>query len=333
LDSPGYFKYDPIKALIDSDDEAIRYFTRRDLLSELVEPVDTIWKLKRPQSILKKQLQGGFWKYPGKGEDYYLLETFKNLQHLVYQYGMDNRHPQIAGASEFLFAHQTEEGDIRGILANQYAPYYTGLMLALLINAGYEDDPRIDKGLQWLLSMRQDDGGWVIGSPGFLGIPNLSWKDIYILASDRSIEPLKSFDKSRPFSHAGTGMVIRAFACNRRHSRSMEAIASARLLKSHFFKEDNYSSYKHADHWVRFQYPFWWNNLVAAMDSLSLMGFPASDPDINIALEWFLSHQESTGLWKGSYSGIHKSSENSRTYELKLWITLSICRIFKRLYG
>jgi hypothetical protein len=68
----------------------------------------------------------------------------------------------------------THEGDIRGMLGNQYAPYYTGAMLSLLIKAGFAHDPRIEKGMRWLLKMRQDDGGWVIGSPGVVGAAELT---------------------------------------------------------------------------------------------------------------------------------------------------------------
>jgi len=42
----------------------------------------------------------------------------------------------------------------------------------------------------------------------------------------------------------------------------------------HFLKSDNYNSYKHPDNWIRFEYPFWWNNLAAALDSVSLIGIP-----------------------------------------------------------
>jgi hypothetical protein len=104
------------------------------------------------------------------------------------------------------------------------------------------------------------------------------------------------------------------------------------LLKTHFFKEDNYNSYKHADHWIRFQFPFWWNNLTAALDSLSLIGIPPTDTDIKNALDWLISHQQENGLWKASYSGIHRASINKKSAELRLWITLAICRIFKRFY-
>jgi hypothetical protein len=329
-----HFKYDPVKPLIGSNNDAIKYFTTRDLIQKSVSPAaGTIWNLKTPQNILKKQQPDGFWIYPGKKEDYYLLATFQNLQDLVYKYGFDNSHPAIARACESLFFYQTDEGDIRGFIGNQYAPYYTGIVMALLIKAGYEDDPRIEKGFRWLLSMRQNDGGWVLGSPGWLGVPNLKWSDIAKLTADRNADTLKSFDKSQPFSISGTGMVIRAFAAYPQYRKSPVTLKAAQLLRSHFFKEDNYNSYKSADHWVRFEFPFWWNDLLAAMDSLSLIGIPSTDKDIKSALDWFVANQQANGLWKVSYSKIHKAPENSKTEEQQLWISLSICRIFQRYYN
>jgi len=110
-------------------------------------------------------------------------------------------------------------------------------------------------------------------------------------------------------------------------------LKAAQLLKSHFFEEDNYNSYKRADYWIRFGFPFWWNNLLAASDSLLLIGIPPTDRDIKVALDWFISDQQQNGLWKASYSKIHKAPVNKKTSELELWITLAICRIFKRFFG
>jgi hypothetical protein len=90
---------------------------------------------------------------------------------------------------------------------------------------------------------------------------------------------------------------------------------------------------KSADHWVRFEFPFWWNDLLAAMDSFSLIGIPSTDKDIKSALDWFIENQQENGLWKVSYSKIHKAPENSKTEEQQLWIPLSICRIFQRYYN
>ena len=69
------------------------------------------------------------------------------------------------------------------------------------------------------------------------------------------------------------------------------------------------------------------------MDSLSRMGLTKDDPQIRLALDWLKEHQEEDGLWKVSY--IHpeeKEKDTPKIKEMKLWISLAICRIFKRLY-
>ena len=330
------FKYDPLKSLLELGDEVIVYFTRRDLLDEKVSPIHHIWDLPEVQIILQKQLDDGSWpsKYGNNqtGVKYSLIETWKALRFLVQQYEMDNTHPAIQMAAEYIFSCQTDEGDIRGILANQYAPYYTGVIMYLLIMASYQHDPRIKKGFQWLLDMMQYDGGWVIGSPGIIGIPNLSRNELNDLTSNRNRETFRVFDRSKPFSAAGTGMVLRAFSVHPTYRRSEAALTAASLLKSKFFKKDNWASYQHPDNWIRFQYPFWWTNLVSALDSLSLMGLSSDDPNIKKALKWLIEHQQHDGLWKVSYSKIHKSPDNDRTLNSRLWITLAICRIFKQFY-
>ena len=72
-----------------------------------------------------------------------------------------------------------------------------------------------------------------------------------------------------PFSHNWTGMVLRAFAAHPRYRKSTAAVKAARLLKTRFFQPVIYSAFRDADYWVKFQFPFWWNHLVAALDSIS----------------------------------------------------------------
>jgi len=202
----------------------------------------------------------------------------------------------------------------------------------LLIKAGYESDPRIEKGFKWLLKMRQNDGGWVIGSPGMIGVKNIRREELNDIVSNKNRETMKAFDKSKPFSAAGTGMVIRAFSVHCAYKKSKYALTAAKLLKSKFFRKDNWSSYQHPDNWIRFQYPFWWTNIVSALDSISLIGLSKEDEDIKNALNWLIDHQEKDDLWKVSYSRIHKPPDDKKTFDTKLWIGLTICRIFKRFY-
>lgn len=84
------------------------------------------------------------------GTNYSLVETYRNLRVLVEMYGLHRAHPALQKAAEYLFSCQTVEGDIRGIIGNQYMPYYHGAILELLIKAGYADDPRVERGLAWL---------------------------------------------------------------------------------------------------------------------------------------------------------------------------------------
>ena len=163
-----HLRVDTIPVLLASRDEAVTYFTRHDLLNEVVEPIVYVWELPVVLKITRKQQADGSWKYPGRKTAVYpeyhysLLETFKQFRILVQRYELNRKHTTTLKAAEYLFSCQTTDGDIRGMIGNQYATYYTGIILALLIKAGYEDDPRIEKGIRWLLSMRQDDGGWTI---------------------------------------------------------------------------------------------------------------------------------------------------------------------------
>jgi hypothetical protein len=328
------FMHDPLVPLCSSGNEAISYFVERDLLDRDVDPIATVWDLPEVKKIVRKQRADGSWKPAASKGDavwkYNLTETWRQLRFLVDQYAMNRSHPAVANACAFVLSCQSEEGDIRGILANQYAPYYTGALLALLIKAGFATDPRVEKGMRWLLSMRQDDGGWVIGSPGMMGY---AWKDVCALTSRWTSKPEQCFDRTKPFSAAGTGMVLRAFAYHPDHRHSKAAMDAATLLKSKFFKKDNWSWYQHPDNWIRFQFPYWWNHLLSALDICSLIGIPKEDEDIARALQWFVVHQQQSGLWKESYSKIHKCNENKRSKATQGWITLSICRVLKRYWG
>lgn len=321
--------FDPLAPLLTSGNEALLYFTRRDLLEEQVSPIQCLWELPGAQRILRKQLENGAWPRSGESKhpaiNYELIETWRYFRFLVEQYGFTRRHPQAARAAEYLFACQTQDGDIRGILANQYATYYTGAIMALLIQAGYADDPRIEKGFQWLLRMRQDDQGWTVP----MITHKLDRATQYRLTSEFA-EPLEP-DRSRPFSHNWTGMVLRAFAVHPVYKSSEAAKVAADLLKSRFFQADSYTSYQAASYWVRFDYPFWWNNLVSALDSISRIRPSKEDEQIERALIWFVEHQEQDGLWKVSYVKPDEK-ETVRASETKLWVSLAICRVFKRLY-
>jgi hypothetical protein len=128
--------------------------------------------------------------------------------------------------------------------------------------------------------MRQDDKGWAIP----ILTHNFDKGTTYRLTSE-NIDPVQP-DKSKPFSHNWTDMVLRAFAVHPRYSKSEDARIAGELLKSRFFKNDYYTSYKSAYYWIRFA--FWWTNIYTSLDTLSRLGFSINDPDIRLGLNWFV---------------------------------------------
>ena len=314
------FRVDPVPALLASGNPAIEYFTRRDLLGEKVAPIETLWDLPCVERILRKQQRDGSWKYHGgsarirSGEDYNQIETYRMLGELVEKYGLNRRHPQIRKAAEFLFRCQTAGGDFRGIYGPLYSPNYTAGIMELLIKAGYGDDPRIEKGFSWLLSMRQDDGGWAIP----MRTVRASYKTSVV--SGAAIEP----DRTRSFSHLATGVVLRAFAAHPVYKRLREARHAGALLASRFFKRDPYPDRGTPEYWGRVSYPFWFTDIVSALDSLSRMGFSKNNTQIARALDWLKDRQDSNGLFRLKLL-------RGKDKDLICWVCLAVCRVFKRL--
>lgn len=313
--------YDPLEPLISSENFAIEHFTRRDLLDEKVSSLTNLWDLDSPQKIIRKQQEDGSWKYPGghkhvrSSENYNQFETLKQLGELVEKYGFNKNHPSIEKAAKFLFKFQTDEGDIRGIYGNQYTPTYTSAIMELLIKAGYYDDPHIKKGFQWLLKNRQDDGGWAIP----LRTMKIKYSDALKLQ-----DTIKS-DNNKPFSHLVTGMVLRAFATHPKYRESEEAINAAELLVSRLFLSDKYPDRKDKKYWKRVSYPFLFTDIISALDSLSFLGFNSENHHIQEGLDFLKERQNNKGLFD-----LHIVRGSDK--DLKYWICLAICRLFKR-YG
>lgn len=275
------------------------------------------------KKIVSKQQPDGFWRYPGgnpnlrTSENYDQIETFRNLGYLVDMYGLNNSNPVIVKTADFLLGFQTDEGDIRGILGTQYTPYYTAAIVELLIKAGYTHDQRIEKVFRWLNSMRQHNGGWA------LPLRTQNRKLDVITMQAQTLQP----NRSKPFSHLITGVVLRAYAAHPTYRHSDEAKLAGKLLLSHLFKKDNYPDRSSPEYWLRFTYPFWFTDLVSATDSLSRLGFAKEEPGIAEAIDWFIAHQHDSGLWK------LKTLKNQKKYHTDLWISLAICRVLKRLYA
>lgn len=312
-------KYNPLPPLLSSNNPAIVFFTKRDLQNERFNQIESLWELPAAKSIVKRQQPDGSWKYPGaklnirSQQNYNQIETYRFVGELVEKYGFNNSSDVLRKAADFLFSFQTSEGDFRGIYGSQYSPNYSAAIMELLIKSGYENDPRIERGFRWLLSCRQNDGGWAIASR----TRNVKINDF--LFSSETLEP----DRTKPFSHLVTGVVLRVFASHPKYRQLAQAKAAGTLLSSRFFKKDLYPDRGTVDYWTRFSFPFWFTDLMSSLDSLSLMEFKMDESQIKKAVDWLINVQNENGLW-------NLRLVRGKDKDLNLWMGLAICRVFKR---
>ncbi len=313
-------KYDPLPQFEGIQDKALQYQVSRDLREVNVGPVEELWTLQPVVKLLKKQQEDGAWKYPKKKTDprersgYRQLETFRQLGVLVEKYLLNKKHPAIQHAAEFLFTCQSEEGDFRGIYLDQYSPNYTAAFLEILIKAGYTNEEPIQRGLEWLLSMRQDDGGWAVP----LRTNHLRWGEVIRLTLP--IQPRRG----KVFSHMVTGVVLRSFAAHPRYKRHAEILSAAQALASRIFKADNYTDRRAPEYWTRISFPFWFTDILSTLDTLARLGLSAKHPKISEGIKWFVDQQKKDGKWK-----LHLlRGGGERNYDA--WVALVICKMLLR---
>jgi hypothetical protein len=314
-------RFDPLPALVSSDDPALAFAATRDLLEEDAGPVTALWSLPAVEKLLRKQRPDGSWPYPGGGipkhratEDYEQLETYRDLGILVEKYAATRRLPAVASAAEFLFSRQTDEGDFRGIYGRQYTPNYTAGILELLVKAGYGRDPRVSHCFQWLMQIRQADAGWAIPMLTVHG----RWDQLSL--SRPALAPIHD----RPSSHMVTGVVLRAFAAHPQRRRSAAAHRAGLLLANRLFAKDVYPGRDAPDFWTHCSFPFWFTDLVSALDSLTLLGIGLEHPKVKQAIEWLAASQKPDGLFH--VRPVRSGADDSGLR----WVTLAACRALKR---
>lgn len=302
----------------------ILYWLKKDILEV---PIDREFKnLQKFASrirILKNQKPNGGWckrKYEGHPrweKSYYIVDTLKNMFKL-HNFGCTLKDEGIKKAIKFVFSTQSKAGDFRGAYLNEYAPTYHALSLEILCLLGHDKDEKIQKGFRWISNNRQDDGGWVIP---YRTIDQEQLKNRYNYEAQLKLEPIKP-DKSRPFSHLVTGMVLRALAASPTWSKSKEARKAGQLLLSRFFKADKYNDRWLPSFWEELTYPFWATDILSSLDSLSKIGFPVENENLQKGLNWMLKKQNKQGYWE---AGNQKSS-----IEDHLWVTFAVLRVLKR---
>jgi hypothetical protein len=187
---------------------------------------------------------------------------------------------RMRAMADFVLASQAADGAIADLaLADppneqpkMVALHFQGWALAALSRAGFEADPRVDKGYQFLLSIRQDDGGW-------------AWRGV------------RTDSAARPSSHLVTGMVLRAFAASKDRRSSREARRAAELLATRFLQPDRYEDRKAPAFWENLVEPRYYTDVLDALDAITSIGLGKENSGVRTAEAYLRSRQSRDGLW------------------------------------
>jgi hypothetical protein len=303
-----------IRSLLGTENEALIAFTKRDLLGEEVD-VRELWTLPMVKRILANQQSDGSWIYPNKKAtlrsptNYDQYQTYKTFAELVEFYGLNKSHDAIRRAAEYLFSFQTKEGEFRGMYGDQYSPNYSASITEFLIEAGY-DGARIEKSLSWLLTMRQGDGGWAIPF-------RTRNRELDAIKEKETIEP----DRSKPFSHLVTGIVLRPFSLMTAYREKVKDVGL--LLADRVFTRDKYSDRANVEYWTKFTFPYHWTDILSTIDTLTLLGI-YDHPKIKEIMHWFEKHKQDNGIYEVNVMA------GAKYKGIKYWITLQYLKVLKR---
>ena len=332
-DWKSVLKADPTDWLLEKDNPSVRYFTLLQILDkpqnnpEVQEAKKEIMTAGVVPQILAKQNSGGYWEAP---EAFYTAKYRGTVWQLIIlaELAADGRDERVKKACEFIFENSQDRksggfsawlsvkvggGRYSGVL-----PCLTGNMVWSLIRLGFLGDPRVKRGVEWIVKYQRFDDGEAY--------PPKVWP--YEKATS-------CFSKHS--CHMGVVKALKALAEIPAEQRSAGVVDSLDrgveyLLKHHIYKRSHNLSKVSKPGWLRFGFP-----LMYQTDVLEILGILTSlgckDERMQDAVDLVLSKQDEKGMWKleNTFNGRFQTSIEQKGESSK-WITLNALKALKNFY-
>ncbi len=324
---------DPTEWLLEPENPSVRYATLKDLLDKPGVDADVeaaladIMKVGPVPKVLAKQAAGGYWGVPG---DFYIRSKYKGTVWsliLLAELDADGADDRVRKAGEFILQNSQDRksggfsyvgtpesgGDHARIL-----PCLTGNMVWCLIEFGFLDDPRVQKGIDWICHyQRFDDGD---------AEPATGW-------------PYDKFSQcwGRHTCHMGVVKALKALAAippakRNKEVREMIVRGAEYLLHHHIFKRSHDLQQVSKPAWVQLGFPLMWNtDVLEILDILTRLGY--KDERMQEAIDTVLNKQNAEGKWKLEATFANRMQVNlERKGQPSKWVTLHACRVLKRFF-
>ena len=292
VDTLGKNHDDP---LVQRTIDECRAFPPRVKLVKALRP-DGTWPISRAMKLAEDAGPG-----PPVGWTYETI--LRNLQLLEDMY-TEKSEGYISAALERILSWQSKEGYILGPKHGLFPlPQYNGYAVRNLFIYGLEEDPRVKRLANWLLSIQRHDGGWAI--PYVQDVKYLpEYKHMMI---DEFMEHVRRGDtppsdpkgfESIPSCIWTTMMVIRGLARSDDYRRRKEILRGADFFLDRFFKKNWHTSYRHSEkNWTQLKYPPFPGNGISALYLLTILGYGPGDARMEKPIKWLLSARHSDGFW------------------------------------
>jgi len=315
---------DPIPRLLREGSEAVVARVRRDLIDDDEAPtVDEIWGYKEVKAFAKKFGKNGAFapkvaeKNIGTLKFANVLATVRAIDRMADLGVRADEGPEdtvLHAAAEVVLKSIDDEGGIADLALGEtpsartkpVAIHYQGWALSALTRAGFDDDPRVQKGFDYLLARRQHDGGW-------------AWRGV------------RTQSAARPSSHLVTGMVLRAFAGSKTRCQSREARRAAELIATRFLQPDRYPDRKEAAYWEDITQPRFYVDVLDALDSVTSIGLGKENSGVRTAEAYLRGRQGEDGFWRAGPPAKAAKATSAKEKEAALWLTLRVLLTLRRI--
>ncbi len=327
-------KGETIGWLLEDNNPSVKYFTLTDILDRSQSDAE-VEKAKREimqfgvvPEILSKQNKDGFWE---DSKRFYTAKYKGTVWQLIIlaELGADGKNEKIKKAVEFIIGNSQDpqSGGFStyesvkggGVLHSYVIPCLTGNLVFSLICLGYLEDPRVQKGIDYILRYQRFDDG--IGSiPQGWPYDNLTM----------------CFGKHS--CHMGVVKSLKALAeipPERRTVKVKEVIkVGVEYLLAHriFRKSHNLDSVSKPG-WLKLGFPLMYqDDILEILGILTKLGY--KDERMNDALEVLISKQDKKGRWKleSTFNGKFQVDIEEKGKPSK-WITLNALRVLKKFYS
>ncbi len=333
-DWKSVLKADPTDWLLEEDNPSVRYFTLSQIFgkpqnnSEVQATKKEIMLTGVVPKILDKQHDSGYWEAP---EKFYTAKYKGTVWQLIIlaELGADGQDERVKKACEFILANSQDHksggfsawlsvkvggGRYSGVL-----PCLTGNMVWSLIRLGFLGDPRVQRGIEWIVKYQRFDDG--------AAYPPKIWP--YEKATS-------CFGKHS--CHMGVVKALKALAEIPAEKRSAGVADTIErgveyMLKHHIYKRSHNLSKVSKPGWLRLGFP-----LMYQTDVLEILGILTSlgykDPRMQEAVDLVLSKQDENGRWtlENTFNGRFQTSIEQKGNSSK-WVTLNALKSLKNFYG